>query len=207
MRRLAPGCSATELGEEQELVRDFKAKFVAYDVLDRSLLEVAVEKTNQKAMRLSYGPVRDAADAFARAATAAAPTEGAESWHARALAFRAIADVRELEALEAPHIAEPTDAAMTRLEQLMDERIADARQALKELESSGAALGAVAEATQALDEVVDIHREVVALSRKNTDGRAREMILGQQRTLTASSKEALRVLYEALYKRVAGGTR
>jgi hypothetical protein len=195
-------------GAEQALIDDFKAKFVAYDVLDRSLLELAMGKTNQKAMRLSHGPVGDAADAFARAVLAVvASTSGDDAWHGRALAFRALSDVREVQALEAPHIAEPRDNVMTRLEQRMDERLADAHQALKELESSGAEPGALASAAQALEGIVELHREVVALSRKNTDVRARELSLGQQRTLTSSCEAALRALHDELDKRVAGGRR
>lgn len=197
-----------EYAEEQGLVRDFKAKFVAYDVLDRSLLELAVEKTNMKATRLSYGPVGDAADAFARAAMAVAPGErGAEPWRARALAFQAISDVREVQALEGPHIAEPKDEVMTRLERRMDERFADARLALKELETSGVDPEAIVAAEQALERVVTLHREVIALSRKNTDVRALAMTLGQKRTLASSSTEALHALQKALDRRAAGGTR
>jgi hypothetical protein len=194
--------------EEMKWVEDFKAKFVAYDVLDRSILDLAVEKTNLNATRLSHGPLSDASDAFVRAALALASVQRKQDpWRARALAYQAIADVRELQALESPHIAEPKNEAMTRLEQRMEERIADARQVLTELESAVVAKEEVVPATKALESVVELHRQVIALSRKNTDVRALAMTLGQKRTLTASSREALRALSQALHKRVAGPVR
>ena len=50
----------------------FKACFVGYRALDADILPLAVENTNIKAQRLSFGPARDAATAFRQSLEAAA---------------------------------------------------------------------------------------------------------------------------------------
>jgi hypothetical protein len=50
--------------DEVRLLADFGGHFAEYEALDREVLTLAVENTNLKAQRLSYGPARAAADAF-----------------------------------------------------------------------------------------------------------------------------------------------
>ena len=99
---------------------------------------------NTKAQRLSYGPALETADAFRDALDRAIGAAGRDPWQARALAATAVAAVREIQALQAPHIAEPTDAVMARLEARMSSAEKTARDAvarLKPLVSSGSAPG------------------------------------------------------------------
>jgi hypothetical protein len=51
---------ATEAG----LLDEFAKQFSAYRMLDQSILSLAVENTNLKAQRLSFGSAQQAADAF-----------------------------------------------------------------------------------------------------------------------------------------------
>jgi hypothetical protein len=49
------------------------SRFAEYRVLDRKILDLAVENTNLKAQRLALGPAQEAADAFRDALKAARP--------------------------------------------------------------------------------------------------------------------------------------
>src|SRR5262245_45102705 len=64
-----------ELGyiEESRLLEEFTARFAVYKTLDRRILDLAVENTNLKAQRLSFGPAQAAADEFRDALQSAVP--------------------------------------------------------------------------------------------------------------------------------------
>jgi thioredoxin-like negative regulator of GroEL len=81
--------------------------------LDRLVLDLAVENSNLKAQRLSFGPAQAAADEF-RDALEAIPSAvpAKDPWRLKAVIATAVAAVREIQVLQAPHIADPDDAAM-----------------------------------------------------------------------------------------------
>ena len=196
--------------EEARLLEEFGRRFAEYRALDRTILELAVENTNIKAQRLSFGPAQEAADAFRTGLEALVPANRAkEEWHVKALAATAIAAVREIQVLDAPHIAEPDGAAMTRMEQRMTAAETAARSASTALASlvdapSGSRLAA---ATAALERFRTIHAEILALSRRNTNVRSLALTLDQKGKLTPPCEDALRALRDALAKRTVGGTR
>jgi hypothetical protein len=173
------------------------------------VLDLAVENTNLKAQRLSFGPAQEAADAFLQSLDALVPATQADAWRVKALAATAVAAVREIQALQAPHVAEPDDAAMTRIEKRMTAAEGEARNALKTV-SGLVAPGSrtrLAAASSALDRFVDFNRQLIALSRRNTNVRSLALSLGQKRMLTAACEESLRGLQDALSKRGLSATR
>jgi hypothetical protein len=193
--------------EEQKLVAEFRAKFAAYEVLDREILALANEKTNVRARALSFGAVQAQADAFAEALRALVrPKLALDAERERALSAEAIAAVRELQTLEAPHIAEADDAAMTALEERMARSETVARDALLELAKAHAD-GAPDVAKAALEQFLRLHAEVLALSRRNTNVQSRAMTLTQKRALAAICEDSLQALSEALVKRSSPATR
>ena len=124
------------LGYAPELhaLQDFIGHFGAYRKLDHDVLTLAVENTNLKAQRLSFGPVRETADGFRDALHAAAQLAPAKDrCRVDGLVARAELAVREIQILQAPHIAEPDEAAMTKLEKEMADRLGGAREALENL--------------------------------------------------------------------------
>lgn len=202
----------TTLGSSDELraLATFHARFVEYQKLDAEILPLAVENTNLKAQRLSFGPGREAADAFGTSLEAAVKLAASTNrWHVEALGARARASVFEIQALQAPHIAEAEDAAMTRLEEEMSASKATARTALAQMKSLlGPDAGAhLAAATNALDRFEAINRDIITLSRRNSNVRSLALSLGQKRTVTAQCDDQLRALQEALAKHSATGTR
>jgi hypothetical protein len=208
---LKPVLASLGYSSEAHLLEEFQQQFTEYRTLDANILGLAVENTNLKAQRLSFGAAQQAADAFsdaldpiARSAFAQPPSRAA------ALAATAIAAVREIQVLQAPHIAEPDDAAMTRIEERMVTSERSARSALDamtgllppELRSR------LTTATAALDRFMSVNAEIVSLSRRNSNVRSLALSLGQKRTLTAKCEETLRSLQDALAQRsLEGGTR
>jgi hypothetical protein len=196
--------------EELRYLEAFSDRFDEYRKLDEEILPLAIENSNLKAQRLSFGPAREAADAFRASVQAAARTAKSNgSCCADALAVSAGAALVEIQVLHAPHIAEAEDAAMTRMEQRMTALETTAQKALDELRGQ---LGAgaspqLAAAAASLERFKDVNRQIVALSRRNSEVRSLALSLGRKRMVTAVADDQLRALEEALAKHAFTGTR
>jgi len=207
---LRPLLMSLEYSQEQQILDQFDKQFADYRAVDRSVLGLAVENTNLKAQRLSFGPVHDAATAFQSAADAAAASAAqADRWHAQALATSAVAGVREIEVLQAPHIAESDDAAMTRMEASMAAAEKNVRASLTALSMllPAASRSEVQPATMALDQFMTLNAQLIALSRQNSNVKSLALSLGKKRMLSASCDDTLRALQDALAKRGFSATR
>jgi hypothetical protein len=163
---LRPTLDGLGYTSETRLLDEFAKRFAEYRTLDRNILDLAVENTNLKAQRLSFGPARQAADGFRDALNALAPASPQDAWRVEALAAMAVARVREIQVLQAPHIAEADDAAMTDLEKRMAASEAAARTALQSLAPlvAAAARPRLAAATTALDRFMVLNAELITLS-------------------------------------------
>jgi hypothetical protein len=207
---LAPILKDLGYSDEARLLDEFNRRFDEYRSLDRNILDLAVENTNLKAQRLAFGPSQAAADAMSNALDAVIPAgQGPESWRVRADAATAVAAVRDIQVMQAPHIAEAEDAAMTRIEKRMMDSERAARAALETLSSLVAPdrRPQIAAANVALNQFMKLNADIVGLSRRNTNVRSLAMSLGQKRTLTAACEDSLRALQEALATRGFAGTR
>ena len=113
---------------------DSSPRFDEYQKLDDAILPLAVENTNIKAQRLSFGAAQDAVDAFRQSIGAAAHLAPAKNAAlADAAAARAEAAVLEIQVIQARHIAESDEAAMARMESAMKASDATARKAVDTL--------------------------------------------------------------------------
>jgi hypothetical protein len=196
--------------EEARLLQEFVTRFAEYRELDRRILALAVENTNLKAQRLSFGPAQEAADAFRDALEALIPRDAAkDTWRVKAVAGKAVASVREIQALQAPHIAEADDAAMARMETRMAASEAAVRSALEALAPlvSAGSRPSLAAAAAALNRFMALHSEILALSRRNTNVRSLAMTLNEKGKLTRACEDSLRALRDALATRGFSGTR
>jgi hypothetical protein len=196
--------------DERRVLDTFNARFAEYRKLDAEVLPLAVENTNLKAQRLSFGRAREAADSFRTSLESAANLSAStNAWRAEALAARAGGAVLEIQVLQAPHIAESDDDAMTRLEKQMAASEAAARKWLEQVRplvppGGGSHLAA---ASTALDQFMAINREIVTLSRRNSNVRSLALSLGRKRTLTAQCEEQLRALQAGLERHEIAATR
>lgn len=207
---LGPILQGLGYSEESGLLQQFVSRFAAYRTLDRRLLDLAVENTNLKAQRLSFGPAAEAADAFRDAVEALAPVvPAAGTWRVKALAATALASVREIQVLQAPHIADPDDAVMVRLEKRMAAAEAAARSALGTAATlvPSASRSRLAAATAALDRFMGVNTQILALSHRNTNVLSLAMSLNQKPALTTACEDRLRAIEDALAKRGFRGNR
>ncbi|MGB7219005.1 MAG: hypothetical protein WBD07_09360, partial [Vicinamibacterales bacterium] len=131
---LGPMLQGLGYTNETRLLNEFVIRFAEYRELDRRILDLAVENTNLKAQRLSFGPAQEAADTFRDALKAVAPADPAKDrWRVEALVATAVETVREIQVLQAPHIADADEAVMTRMEKRMATSETSARNALRTL--------------------------------------------------------------------------
>jgi hypothetical protein len=196
--------------DDTRLLDEFNRRFAEYRTLDDTILELAVENTNLKAQRLSFGPAREAADAFRDSLQTIARTASTKDrWSVEALGAKATAAVREIQVLQAQHIPEADEAAMSRMETQMATLEAAARRDLRTLTAlappgSGPGLAA---AEAALDRFNALNAEIVSLSRRNSNVRSLALTLGRKRTLTAACDDSLQGLADALEKHEFTATR
>ncbi len=195
--------------EEDALLTEFATNFSEYRRLDDNVLGLAVENTNLKAQRLAFGPAQDAANAFRDALKSLAPASPSEAWHVEALSATAVMTVREIQVLQAPHIADADEAVMTRMEQQMSTSQTAARKALDALRPlvAPASRPKLAAAGDALSRFLDVNAQVVALSRKNTNVRSLMLSLDEKQKLVLACSDNLRALQASLAKRGYSGIR
>lgn len=196
--------------DESRLLQEFGTRFAEYTAVDREVLKLAVENTNLKAQRLSFGPAQASADAFRDALRALEPADAASTdFRVEASVAAAVAAVREVQVLQAPHIAESDEGAMTRLEQRAADAEAEARRSVRRLDGllSPEARPKLQYAATALESFIDLNAQIVTLSRRNSNVRSLALSLGQKRTLAAACEDRLTALQDALGKRGFSGTR
>ena len=196
--------------DELRVLQEFTGRFAEYRALDRTILQLAVENTNLKAQKLSFGPAQVEADSFLDALQAIeAPSAAPPDLRVQANIATAVAAVREVQALQAPHIAESDEAAMTRLEGRAIRAEAEARRSMVLLEGVVPPKSRLnlSVAARALDRFMALNGQIVTLSRRNTNVRSLALSLGQKRTLTAACEERLQALQDALARRGFTGTR
>jgi hypothetical protein len=194
--------------DESRLLGEFSTRYTEYHALERTILELAVESTNLKAQRLSFGSVQKEADGFRGSLEAVSASPPGEAWHVRALAAEAVSAVREIQVLQAPHIAEADDEAMTRIEKQMAAAEGEARGALAMLgRLQPSSKTQIAAATSALTRFMDLNAQLIVLSRRNSNVRSLALSLGKKRMLTAGCEESLRALQDGLAKRGFPGSR
>jgi hypothetical protein len=206
---LRPLLAGLNYADEGRLLQEFVNRFAEYRELDRRILDLAVENTNLKAQRLSFGPAQEAADSFRDSLRSVAPLVPADKWRVEALIATAVATVREIQVLQAPHIADADEAVMTRMEKSMATSEAAARNALKTLSSlvEPRSRARIAAATRALDRFMAVNQQIISLSRRNTNVRSLALSLNEKRKVIGECETSLHALRDALSKRGFTGTR
>jgi len=196
--------------DDKRYLDAFKACFAGYRALDADILPLAVENTNIKAQRLSFGPAREAADTFRQSLEAAGRSLSAKnSCCVETAIAQATSAVLDVQVIEARHIAESDEAAMSQMESEMAAKQTAARTALDSLkgqlpERAGPQLAAAA---AALDRFAATNAELVKLSRRNSNVRSLALSLGRKRTVTAECDDNLQALEDALAKHDFTATR
>jgi hypothetical protein len=186
--------------EEQARFNEFSTCWTGYQELDRQILDLAVQNTNLKALRLSFAPASKALDRM-QVALDKLVDDSAASGDAAAIAKaagRALAAALKIHVLESRHIPEARDEEMETIEADMKALDARVSQGLSSLATSTGEVGkaAVDEASTAYADFQKVNAEVVDLSRRNSNVRSLAMSLGQKRKVTAQCQDLLTALQE-----------
>jgi hypothetical protein len=117
--------------------------------------------------------------------------------------------VLDIQVVEARHIAESDEAAMTRMEAAMTSSQEAARKALESLTrlAPAGAAALLTGASEALDKLIAANTEIVTLSRRNSNVRSLALSLGKKRAVTAECDELLQALEDSLAKHHYAATR
>jgi hypothetical protein len=207
---LRPVLQRLQFTDEQTQLDAFARHFDEYRAVDGNILDLAVENTNLKAQGLLFGASQQAVDAVRQPLAALEPSgDTREAWRVRALAAGVISGAREIQALQAPHIAEPDEAVMAQIEKRLAAAEAAARRDLADLKQAVRPASApdVVEASAALDRLMEVNRQIISLSRRNSNVRSVALSLNQKRTIAAACEQQLHALQTALSKRGFVGTR
>jgi len=204
---LSPLLDGLGYTREAALLKEFASRFARYRTLDREILDLAVENTNLKAQRLSFGAGQAAVDAMREALRRAVPPSTAPAT-AQMLAASATAEVREIQVIQPRHIAEARDEAMTAMEARMADAATLVRRALASLAAvPGTERSGIGDAVNAFDRFMQINAEIVKLSRRNSDVRSLALSLGEKRMAAAACEESLDALQAALDTHSLAATR
>ena len=204
---LGPLLRGLGITSEVAILERFQKQFLEYRGVDREILALAVENTNLKAQRLSFGPAKDAADRFKAALTQLpASLTATNRCRAEALVAEAVVSVREMQTLQGPHIASADAAAMTALEQEIARLEAKTSAALSGLRGL-VEPSSLAAAQGAFDQFKGVAAQIVALSRRNTNVRSLDLSLRVKPQLAAACDDSLRELESALNAEGSKATR
>jgi hypothetical protein len=200
VKALRPLLGELRYSDETAILDQFDRQLGDYEQLDHQILDLAVENTNLKAQALSFGEAQSAADVVAQSVDALRPASPAEGWHVKAAAATAVGAVRQIQVLQAPHIAAPEDASMSTIEARMKTEEATARSALAALSPlvDPASRGKLAAATDALNQFMDLNTRIVGFSRQNSNVRSLALALNQKPARAAPCEQSLRALDDAL---------
>jgi hypothetical protein len=207
---LMPLLRSLRLSNEIQLLEQFGKHFAEYRELDRTILTLAVENTNLKAQRLAFGPAQEAANSFRDSlGLVASSVPPKDRCSVEGLVAKATLAVREIQVLHAPHIAEASDAAMASMEQEMANLAASAKAAVVSLTELAPrpAQSALTSARSALDRFEHTSRQILALSRRNSNVRSLQLSLREKPALTAACDQSLRALEDLLAKEDVKATR
>jgi len=193
--------------DESKWLQEFEAAWGQVRKIDRVILDLAVQNTNLKAFRLSFGKAREAVERFEGALSAL--TQDVTDVRI----IRAVSDALSAElniyTLHAPHIASPDDAEMNRIEQIIHAKEEVVRRSLENLARLAPAgkQPYVNDAMAAHREFMAVTATVVEWSRQNTNVNSLNISLDRKQKATALCEAALNQLHEAFKRRAFKATR
>ncbi len=202
----------TQLVEETDNAKEIAAlRAVAEDFhdmasLDASLRGLAGRNTNVRAAQLSR---TEAALAVSRLQQALTPVIDADDCQAGRDALRVVMAALSVLSLHAQHIDEKTAPGMDALEAAMNRQHARAQGALERLSalSVPTVAAAMPAARAAYDDFWRVTREVLALSRENTNIEAVALSMGKKRLVTAKALADLDALQAVVSEKEFTATR
>jgi hypothetical protein len=193
---------AAKIDKEMKLLKEFNDSWNNIKMIDRELLPLAVENTNIKAAILSYTAVAQAIATFERLLSELMdiPASDGERAQTAKSAYQAAIAAFMIYNLEAPHINEAQDKKMDELENLMGMNEKKVRNALDNLSRLTDRQGKSTfnDALMAFSKFMEVHKEVVRLSRMNTNIKSLQLSLGRKRKAATQCEEVLNSLQDTV---------
>ena len=193
--------------QEEQLFQEFSQCWEALQAIDHEVLSLAVQNTNLKAFRLSFGPataaVRRMEDALTHLIEVGASSPDAAPL--TRLAATAVTGALNICVLHAPHIVESTVTRMDEMEASMKSHDAQVTTALQSLRALVDASGQpwLEAAWAAYKDLQEINADIVELSRQNSNVRSFALSLGQKRKMTVQCQDVLTALQETIRQSMA----
>ena len=193
--------------DESKLLQEFEAAWEQVRKIDRVILDLAVQNTNLKAFRLSFGKGREAVERFEDALNALTQdVTDARLIHA---ASNALSAELKILTLHAPHIVSPDDEEMNRIEQVIHTKKEIVQRSLTILAGMASAdkHTYVYEAEAADREFTAVTGTVIKWSRQNTNVNSLNISLDRKKKATALCEAALNQLHAAFNRQAFKATR
>ena len=193
---------AAKIDKEMKLLKEFNDDWNNIKVIDRELLSLAVENTNLKAENLSFTAAAPAITNFERLLSALMdiPKSDGERLQMAKSAYQATTAAMRIYSLEAPHIKEARDEKMDELENLMGLNEKKVRDALLNISRLTDQQGKTIfnDASSAFSKFIEVHKEILRLSRMNTNVKSLQLSLGRKRKAAAQCEEILNSLQDTV---------
>jgi hypothetical protein len=203
-KRLALGDLLAREGspKEKSLFAEFSQDFTDFQNVDATLLDLAVKNTNLKAYALAFGPAMAAVKDFDSAlfALTQANLDTPQALPVALASCQARTSALSMETLLPPHIAEESDQKMDEFEAQMAKQDQDVRTALDSLSRLDQLRDKpgleAAESAYAL--FGGLRKQILTLSRENTNVRSLAISLNQKRKVAGMCQDALSALQQAI---------
>ncbi len=193
---------AAKIDKEIKLMKEFNDNWNNFRVIDRELLSLAVENTNIKAANLSYTAAAQAIATVERLLSELmdVPKSDHERAQIAGLTYQAVTAAFMIYSLEAPHISEAEDKKMDELEKLMAMNERKVRDALRNIAHLTDQQGRIIfdDVSSAFAKFMEVNREIVRLSRMNTNVKSLQLSLGRMRTVAAQCEAILNSLQDTV---------
>jgi hypothetical protein len=192
---------------EKDLLQEFDSCWREFRKIDQQVLEFAVQNTNLKAARLSFGAAATAMNEFGQALSdLAGDSPGGRICR---LIYDAQTAALKIHVLHAPHIASPDDQEMDGIEAVVRQNDAVVRKALSDVRLllPPSKKPSLQRAEAAYDAFMDFTGRVLEWSRQNTNVKSFELSLNRKRKITAQCEEILTKLQDAIQSRTFKATR
>jgi hypothetical protein len=182
---------------ERELQAQFTTAFTDLKRIDAKLLDLAVRNSNVKATALAFGPAAQAAQELDASLTRLSRKNAVDA-RVVMLASGVDESVLRIQALLPRHIAEEHDPAMDALEARMSAEERLAATGLRDLDGLLPGDPDLRAAHAGLSAFLGVEKQVIRLSRDNTNVKSLSLSLNEKRKATAFCQEALTALYQAI---------
>jgi len=205
-KELTPLIEKDDSAQEKARIKEFDVCWTEFTKLDQLILNLAVQNTNLHAEKLAFTKGAEAVrylDLNLRKLIEDSSADSAANCKAVKLSYQALVAALKVHDLCTPHIEAETEQEMDAIEKEIAANEMTLSNSLDELGGlvQGKDLEVLKEGKAASDELMMITKEIISLSRENTNIKSLELSLGKKRLITAKCDEILSALQRLVRSR------